>query len=188
MVVNLNTTSETVPFNIDHYLVTFDLISCQDEPAPLKPLLVYDYKKADWTSINDFLLDFNFDICYESRDVDEIWSFLKLAIHEAMSLFIPKVFLKKNQHPKWFSAETRHLANCFKTMTRKAERSPTANNVTRLKDASIKLQDCFDRDRSDYESGLINTYISHKNSSIFKYIKFLKEGSDIPQTVRISWF
>ena len=49
----------------DHYLITFDLVT---RSASLKSSshLLYDYDRADFDGLNDYLLDLNFSACYNS--------------------------------------------------------------------------------------------------------------------------
>ena len=49
----------------------------------------------------------------------ETWSQLLQAIDSAVDLFVPKVYLKSKQHPKWFTPALKHELNCIYTLRRK---------------------------------------------------------------------
>ena len=86
----------------DHYLITFVLL-LPDRTSRggniAQPVEVFNYSKADWISLCNYLLDEDFSVCYDSQCVEEVWSVLKLILNEAMPLFIPKVVIRKKQLP-----------------------------------------------------------------------------------------
>ena len=51
---------------------------------------VYDYRNADLNGLFDFISNCNFDICYQSNDIEYVWSTIYSYLHTAMDLFIPK--------------------------------------------------------------------------------------------------
>ena len=80
--------------------------------------MVYDYPKANWEGLCNHLLDSeDLDLCLELDDVEEIWAVFKLTVSEAMSLYIPKVRIKKSELPHWFNVNLRHQHKCLKSQT-----------------------------------------------------------------------
>lgn len=60
------------PFPSDHYLISFGIsIVPQLDPTAGTPS-VFDYSKADWAGLCNFLLDVDFSVCLEEDDVDVI--------------------------------------------------------------------------------------------------------------------
>ena len=84
---------------------------------------MFDYNNADHEGLCDYLLDSDFSVCLLSESIEQVWSFIKNTILEAMNLFIPKV--KAKVHPKWFNSEIRHTIKCLRTLRRKCSLHPS---------------------------------------------------------------
>lgn len=99
------------PLHSDHFMITFD-ISCTegglDPPSCLPSTIVFDYSKADWEGLCNYLLDQDFSLCYEESDVEIVWSVIKTIVVAGMDNFIPKVRLQNQQFPKWSTSSLRH--------------------------------------------------------------------------------
>ena len=65
-----------------------------------------------------FLLDSNFSILYDSYDIEYIWFLIKSFIYQAMSLYVPKVLVKRHQNLKWFDSDICHHLKCVRTLKR----------------------------------------------------------------------
>ena len=110
----------------DHLVISFCLsIDVPSVNVP-KPGYVFDFRKADFESISSFLLDLDFSPIFESFDIEIIWSFIKSSIYKAMSLFNPKVLIKRRKDPKWFDSDIRHNLKCLRTLKRKFKSRPTS--------------------------------------------------------------
>lgn len=74
----------------------------------------------------DFLLDWDFDSCYFSQDVEVIWSRIKLAILTAIGKFVPIVTVsKRHSHlPRWFNSSVYHDLKRVRTIRRQCVSSP----------------------------------------------------------------
>jgi len=55
-------------------MISFNLQAVCDQYFCLKAAVVFDYSKADWEGLNNYLLDCNSEVCYESDNVEEIWA------------------------------------------------------------------------------------------------------------------
>ena len=75
--------------------------------------MFYDFSKANYNGMCEFLLDSDFRALFESRNIEFFWSVLKKNINVAVSLFIPKVFVSHSNDPKWFNSEIRHHIKCL---------------------------------------------------------------------------
>ena len=110
--------------NIDHYIhhvstTTGTAIASDHLIVPIDPYkspfrYVYDYSKANFNGLNDYLLQVDFSTCFNCRDVDVIWNNLKSIIIEACTIYIPKVKLRSFQQPKWFTPLIRHHLHCIR--------------------------------------------------------------------------
>ena len=110
----------------DHFIISFD-VSFSPSANISKSLCVFDFSKTNFTDICSFLLDFDFSVCFHSRDIEFIWSTIKSVIFVAISLFVPKKISKRINEPKWFNSGIRHHHNCLHTMKKKYKRHPTPN-------------------------------------------------------------
>ena len=96
----------TVNLQSDHFSVTFKLRSFDCRIDSSKSRLAYDYSKGDWEGLCDYLLDCDFSCCFDSDDVEQIWSAFKQIVTSATDLYIPKFRLKAHQ-PKMVYARTK---------------------------------------------------------------------------------
>ena len=113
---NINISSPRNALNSDHSIVDFSL-SHSTTPLPeTSPRYVFDFSKADYTGLCSFLMDFNFSPLLSSDDINFIWSSLRNTICYGMSLYIPKVRLRRYQYPRWLTPELRHLSKCIRTL------------------------------------------------------------------------
>lgn len=65
----------------------------------VKTYLDTSLNQANFEDICSFLMDIDFSLCYQCNDIEFIWLFIKSSILEAMSLFIPKICLKRHLGP-----------------------------------------------------------------------------------------
>ena len=103
----------------DHSIISFNLKYEAQFSVRTLPHLVFDYSRADWNGLSDYLMDTDFSTCFGSNDIEFIWLTLKNTIHNAIQLFNPKIKLKSHQHPKWFNAKIRHQLKCLHTLRKK---------------------------------------------------------------------
>ena len=74
----------------DHFSISFNINQICLSLHSTTTQLAFDYSKADFASMNDFILNSNIDDCLTSDDVENTWATIKSVIFETMSLFIPK--------------------------------------------------------------------------------------------------
>ena len=151
----------------DHLVISFCLsIDVPSVNVP-KPGNVFDFRKADFESILYFLLDLDFSPILESFDIEIIWSFIKSSIYKAMSLFTPKVLIKRCKDPKWFDSDIRHNLTCLRTLKRKFKSRPTSQRGNKMCDLELLLQSKIVNAKTNFKNNLIESRVS---SSVFSYI------------------
>ena len=123
----------------------------------VKPRFVFDFPKANLDGLCEFLLEFDFDSCFTSDDVEGIWSTIKQAIHEGMHLFIPKVRIRSYQYPAWFTPKLRHLSKRIRSLRKRCLFSPTTNNLNKLQCLQECLQNNLSLSKTNFEANLINS-------------------------------
>ena len=77
---------------------------------------MYDYPKGDYESLCQFFTNSDLTNLYNCSGVNQVWTLVRDLITTGMDQFIPKVRLKPNQYPKWFSPQIRHQAKCMHTL------------------------------------------------------------------------
>ena len=58
---------------------------------------IFNYAASDWDNMCHYLFSYDFYPCLTSEDVEFIWDYIKAAIHNASSIFIPKISLKSHR-------------------------------------------------------------------------------------------
>jgi len=89
----------------DHYAVIFNLrLTFNSEVHPaIDTINILDYSKADFESINKYLSHIDFTPCFQSSDVELVWSFIKETIMDSIHQFVLSITIKPNAFPKWFT-------------------------------------------------------------------------------------
>ena len=122
-------------------------------------------------------------MCFESNDIEFVWSSLKFTILYGMKLFIPKVRLRSHQRPKWVTSNLQHNLNRFRTLKRKCKLHRTLQNLSRLKSTESMLQEKLKQAKSTYETTLVLDFASSQNHKIYKYINSLSSKNYLPATM-----
>ena len=74
----------------DHHIISFDVRYVLPPVQSPKAHYVFDYSKAVFSSLSDFLLQSDFSNCYQSNDIEYVWTIIKQSILKTMQLFIQK--------------------------------------------------------------------------------------------------
>ena len=108
----------------DHFLISFCMKYQTPSVQGNKVHYAFDFSKADFDGLLQYLLDSDFTECFLSDSIEYVWSVIKNLILNGMHLHIPTVKLRKQCYPKWFDSELRHLLICLHTLKRKYHRHP----------------------------------------------------------------
>ena len=75
----------------DHFIINFDITSTPTHEVTEnhKSYPIYNYDRADWDAMNDYLTNFNFQAYFNSIDVNFLWESLKSVIFDCIDLFVP---------------------------------------------------------------------------------------------------
>ena len=91
---NLAITPPGKVIDTDHFLTTFSPDYGIQSPTKVTSRFVFNHSKADLDGLCSYLLDTNFDKCFQSNDIESVWNKLKLIIYGAMHPFILKIKIK----------------------------------------------------------------------------------------------
>jgi len=170
----------------DHYIIKFNIISTPiNSPKSAKVSSHHNYSKANWDGMFEFLTHYNFSPMYNLTDINLKWQFLKGAISEAISQFVPVSKPKPQHRPKWFNSEIQHKLNCVHTIRRKTKTRPSPHNIAKLEAAEQNLSSIIENAKHSYETSLIQNFPTTKSSEIFKYISAIKSNDQIPSCMQL---
>ena len=172
-------------FGSDHFLVLFNI-----ECSLMKPFQkhrmrhVFDFKNADMDGLLMYLLEYDFDSCFHSNNIEHVWAMIKRAILKAMNLYIPKVRVKARKYPIWFNSSIRHHLNCLRTLRKRYKTHPTDQILSKLKSSEKALQEKILSAKTSYEANVICSSAGGNTSLIYRYINTITDHSIIPSIMK----
>ena len=168
----------------DDYIISFDISCCTlSTSCSNKPSYVFNFSKANFFDLFSFLLDFDFSACFQSYDIEFIWSTIKSVIFVAISLFVPKTCLRRHQEPKWFNSDIRHHRNCFRSLKKKLKSCPTPHRLRQFELSESSLIAKVAEAKAQYETNLINSFSGNNSSAIYRYIHAITSQNTIPPAI-----
>ena len=173
----------TLTIKSDHYPVTFNLKSILNQKSDYRPINILDYSKANFDGLNEFLSSIDFSSCYQSEDVDFVWSFVKSVLLQGIRRFIPTIKSKSNPLPKWFTPILHHQLKCIHTLRRRYHKSSTEHIKNRIIQSESQFALECSLAKSLFESKLINNFVSGNQAKIFQYIRSITKFHSIPSTI-----
>ena len=166
----------------DHFPITFSFKATLPKPVNHHPVVSLNYSKADYDGMCSFLLDGDFCDCFESSDVESIWSLIKYAILTAIAEFVPVASSsRRHSHlPKWFNQQLRHSLNCLRTLQRRYNSHPTLHLSQKLARSKSQLTQDIKDSKSCYEAQLVNDYVHNRSPKIFSHIRSITLQNQLP--------
>ena len=133
-------------------MISFKLHLTYSTPITSKdPVYIFDYHKGDYKSLNDFLNNIDFSTCYQSNNVEFIWSFIKSVLCNAMRECIPLIKQNAAYHPKYFTSSIRYQMNCIRLLKKKYYKSPINTNSVHLNNAEKLLVNHISSAKYEYQ-------------------------------------
>ena len=172
-----------LPIPSDHYIITFNISTSSVLSKTKGPCNILNFSKGDYEGLCFFLSTVDLSPCFQSKDIEFIWSYLSAIIKDAIYKFIPVAPIHYNKQPVWFNSDIRHHINCLRTLRRKLNKHPTNNNKTKYNNSSTLLQTKIRSAKDNYESNLVASFTNTNNSKIYKYIRSLSKSNPIPPTM-----
>ena len=145
--------------------------------------VIFDYSKANYPELINFLSTIDFSVCENLPGVDAIWHFIKNSVLEGIHLFVPKIKLKSSKSPKWYTSNIRHQIKCLRTLRRKYKSHPTEHKLHRIQLAEETLQHSIEFAKINFEAKLVNDFAFSNSAKIFQHVRNITKSSPIPSTV-----
>ena len=118
----------------DHFLIKFDIKYKARRKKPAKRT-IYNFKRADWDSLNRDFHNTNWNSLLGSHDVDSAWLNFKSHLNHLANTHIPKIKIKSEFQPPWFDSEVYHLC-------REKERLRSRYKGTKSEILYMKFSEC----------------------------------------------
>ena len=162
------------PIPTDHSVISLTiLLPMEHINSPNTTQVIFDYSKANYPGLINFLSHFGFSICEHLPDIDSIWLFIKNSIIRGMHIFVSKFKLKSSQSPKWYTSNIQHQIKCLRTLRKKYKSRPTEYNLLHIKTAEQTFQSSIQQAKANIEAKLVNTFAFSNDSKIFQYVRNL---------------
>ena len=171
------------PISLDHFVVSFSIDSYLDHVTSNTSKVIFDYSKADYPGLINYLFHIDFSIFEQLSDIDSIWLFIKDSISSGMDLFIPKIRTRSSQFPKWYTSNIHHQIKCLRSLRKKYKSHHTDSNLTRIKVAEDKLQTSIQQAKANFEANLVHNFAYNNDSKIFQHVRNITKSASFPATV-----
>ena len=166
----------------DHCIISL-FVGCHKSVYTIPSHSFFNYARADWSGLNDYLLNLDFSFCQTSSNVDLIWSEIRSIIMTGSSLFIPKLSQKRSHLPKWFTPPLRHSLNKVCSLRRLViRRCYPSHLVAKLEFLEGCLQQQIKDAKAAYELKLFTNFAEDK-SSLYKHLRLISNSRTIPNLV-----
>ena len=104
MITDVNVLPKNTICNYDHFGIKFKVkLLCKRLKNQKRR--IYNFKKADFKSINNDLNSINWGYRLNTRDIDKAVSNFECTFISICDRYIPKITLKSNFQPPWFDSE-----------------------------------------------------------------------------------
>ena len=174
---------QPLPISSDHFIITFKLhsnMACSFDKLVTK---MPNFANGDFVGLCHYLSNADFTPCFQSNDIEFVWSFISTLIKSGFSHFIPTTVINHQRQPKWFNSDIRHHIKCLHTLKRKYNKHPTDSNKVKIEESENLLQAKISHAKSNYEANLVSTYANNNNSKIYSYIKNIAKSTSLPSTL-----
>ena len=133
----------------DHKLIGFDL----DLRVPKKPDIkrsVYNFKRADWSSLNNSLQNTSWDQCFVPNDVDASLSNWCAVFLTVVNKHVPKSKTRNIHDHPWIDKELLSLIKRKNMHRLKANRSGCVHDAQKFKDLQRLMKQLISQKKKEY--------------------------------------
>lgn len=150
------------------------LILFDNQYISLETNIYYNFHKADYGALNNYLLQINWIELYCLEDVNDILDAFYSIIWNAIELFVPKISVKRSNFPVWFSSELKSKVIAKKIAHKKYK---TTNKYHHYIEFKNLRDECSSLTEQSY-----NTYVSEMevriNENAGEFWKFIKNKTN----------
>ena len=178
-VQNIVVRKDTLLCKSDHFSLTFDInLKCKRSKVIKRDC--FNYKKANWDSLNAELNEISWPSILESMHPDSAWQNFTEALTSCMERHIPKIKLKSKFQPIWYDSECHRKCKEKEKLHKKYKLSGSLNDGIKFATARKEFKNLVNQKLRD------NLYDDDTNLLIKKfwnYVKRTSKSNRIPEVV-----
>ena len=134
LVTNLNVLGKDSVCKSDHFPVTFEVkTNVKHRPVPKRK--IYNFKKANWTGLNETLCNVPWNLVINNREPEQAWCNFKELLFRAINMYIPTITIKATFSSPWFDSE---CFESYRDKDRAHKRKKQNCNIANELDFSVK--------------------------------------------------
>lgn len=172
-----------VPCDMHHPALFFTIFTNLPKQTLSYNYTVPDFENCDFNSLNNFLININFDDLFLNCDTDTAIEKFYDVINYCIDVFVPKKVIKSNfKYPPWFTDELRNNVNRKKAAHKKFKITRLAEDYASF---SNLRQICKQQARECYNNFIFRVEQSIKSDPnyFWRYIHKQNKDSDLPNTM-----
>ena len=181
MVNEISVCSDFLVCKSDHFPILFKIKSKTRMKKAVKRK-IYNFKRADWDSINSELSNINWDhLLLSNDDIEFAWSRFKTKLIDITDKHIPRIKISCGPQPPWFDSETHNLCREKERLRSRYKQTKSAEHYAKYSDYRHKFkhlvqQKMKDNFMDDEDSNLIT-------KKFWSYVKSNSNSHRIPELV-----
>ena len=164
-VENIVVRKDTLLCKSDHFLLTFDInLKCKRSKVIKRDC--FNYKKANWDSLNAEFNEISWPPILESMHPDSAWQNFTVALTSSMERHIPKIRLKLKFQPIWYDSECHRKCKVKEKLHKKYKLSGSLNDGIKFATVRKEFKNLVNQKLRDNLYDDNDTSLLSKNSGI----------------------
>lgn len=179
--------SKSSPFNYDHFPIFCQIIcpsfyNPRPTPSNLRPP-TFNYTKANWIGLSDYLLDYDFSHCFTDPDIDTSWSRFKEVLRVSMAKFIPLTRARSTAHSApWLRGPLLHQLKQLLSLKRCYKKTLSSSLKAKLAVKELTFSLAFAEAKSQFEVQLVKEH-GRDPSRLYRYIRSTTKSAELPRSM-----
>ena len=167
----------------DHFSITFKIAKKVRIKQPIKTR-VFNYKRANWTAMNDDIRSINWDRLFNNESAISSWNIFKSKIDILMRKHIPMITAKFKKRPPWFDSEIYEMSKVKNRLRKQYKRSQSDADCKAFKDYRKSMRQAIsDKKRSFFVADPCDDHTSSIEKKFWSHVKSNTKCSRIPESV-----
>jgi hypothetical protein len=128
---------------------------------------VYNWGRADWTSMKNDLAGTDWSATLHGKSADEMWTTFRSRLDELRKKYVPTRVMRNRQRPLWMTKEILQAINRKRRLWKEAKKG---RNREQYEEADTRVQKLIRNAKRNYEKRLA-TGNGGNNRSFYSYVK-----------------
>ena len=144
---------------------------------------VYDFSKADWAGLVDYLLDFDFGPLLNDDNIESVWLSFKELLLSSLHQYVPLITIRSTMnYIPWLRGPLNHQLKSLRTLRRRFKANPSPNLEQKLLKAEEAFATNYKNAKHVYERQLVTDSLPHL-AGVFKYMRRMTKVDGLPLTM-----